>query len=308
MKLLVQPDAGIAPLVAAVKRARRSIHIAIFRFDLHELETALTAAAAGPVRVRALIANTNKGGDKRIRKLELRLLEAGVTVARTADDLVRYHGKYVVVDRSELWVLGFNSTHLDVFRSRSFGLALSDKRLVQEALALFDSDANREAFQSRVSDLVVSPENARTRLTAFIKAARRQLLVYDPKVSDAAMLRLLHERAKQGVDVRVLGKVTRRGEGLRSAKLAKPRLHVRAMVRDGVEVFVGSQSLRGLELDRRREVGVVIRHRKIARQIQHVFETDWALTHPKDDDDKDDKKEKEHQDGDRAEGNRKGEK
>jgi hypothetical protein len=33
------------------------------------------------------------------------------------------------------------------------------------------------------------------------------------------------------------------------------RLHVRAMARDGDAAFVGSQSLRALELDGRREVG-----------------------------------------------------
>jgi hypothetical protein len=35
-----------------------------------------------------------------------------VTVSRTADDLVRYHGKYAIIDGTALWVLGFNSTGL----------------------------------------------------------------------------------------------------------------------------------------------------------------------------------------------------
>jgi hypothetical protein len=37
------------------------------------------------------------------------------------------------------------------------------------------------------------------------------------------------------------------------------RLHVRAIVRDGRRAFVGSQSLRKVELDERREVGIIIR-------------------------------------------------
>jgi len=275
MKLLVQPEAGVAPLVAAIRQAKKSIDIAIFRFDLPEVEKALEAMASGRVRVRALIAHTNKGGDKLLRKLELRLLEAGVTVARTADDLVRYHGKYLIIDQSSLWLLGFNSTHLDIFRSRSFGIVTTNRRLVKDALALFEADSNRVAYKSRASDLIVSPDNARARLSTLIKGARKQLLLYDPKISDSAMLRLLHERAKNGVDVRVIGKVTIRGKGLRTAKMPKPRLHVRAIVRDGAEAFIGSQSLRCLELDRRREVGLIVRNRRVARQIQATFETDW---------------------------------
>jgi phosphatidylserine/phosphatidylglycerophosphate/cardiolipin synthase-like enzyme len=47
------------------------------------------------------------------------------------------------------------------------------------------------------------------------------------------------------------------------------------MVRDGAFVFVGSQSLRKLELDGRREVGVVINDRRLARKVAAVFESDW---------------------------------
>jgi len=281
MKLLVQPESGIAPLIGAIKRAKKSVEIAIFRFDLQELEKALTAAVTAGVAVRALIAHTNKGGDKRLRKVELRLLEAGVTVSRTADDLVRYHGKYVIIDRSTLWVLGFNSTQLDVFRSRSFGIITTDRRLVQDAIALFEADTARQPFKPKAPDLVVSPENARARLGAVIKSAKKQLLIYDPKISDGPLLRVLNDRVKNGVDVRVIGKVTVRGKGLQVAKLSKLRLHVRALVRDGVEAFVGSQSLRALELDRRREVGVIVRNRAVARQIAAVFEADWELAKPK---------------------------
>jgi phosphatidylserine/phosphatidylglycerophosphate/cardiolipin synthase-like enzyme len=54
------------------------------------------------------------------------------------------------------------------------------------------------------------------------------------------------------------------------------RLHVRALVRDGVRAFVGSQSLRRIELDRRREVGVLITNAAVTRQIRDTFEADWA--------------------------------
>ena len=275
MKLLIEPDAGIAPIVNAIKAAKKTIDIAIFRFDIRELEKALEAAVGRGVIVRALIAHTNKGGEKGLRKLEQRMLEAGLSVSRTADDLVRYHGKYMIVDGTTLWLLGFNSTSLDVFRSRSFGIITTDSKIVKEATKLFEADTNRKPFKSTVAGLVVSPENARQTLSALIKAAKKQLVIYDLKISDGPLLRLLLERAVAGVDVRIIGKVTGRGKDLPSTKLNKLRLHVRAIVRDGQEAFVGSQSLRPLELDRRREVGVIVRDRRIARQILSVFESDW---------------------------------
>ena len=56
------------------------------------------------------------------------------------------------------------------------------------------------------------------------------------------------------------------------------RLHLRAILRDGQEMFLGSMSLRALELDKRREVGVLVRERTAAKQFREVFEEDWAKT------------------------------
>src|SRR5262252_11096283 len=98
MKLIVQPEAGVAPTVSAIKQARKTIDILIFRLDRQEIVQALSAANARGVRVRALTAHQNRGGTKGLRKLEMDLLQGGVTVSRTADDLVRYHGKMVIID------------------------------------------------------------------------------------------------------------------------------------------------------------------------------------------------------------------
>jgi cardiolipin synthase A/B len=280
MKLIIQPDDGLTPLVHAIKHAKKTIDIVIFRFDRPELEKAIAAAVASGVVVRALIAHTNRGGEKNLRKLEMRLLEAGVTVARTADDLTRYHGKMMIVD-DVLYVFGFNYTRLDIERSRSFGIVTSDKQLVKEAQALFNADCTRQPYDPGCDRLVVSPESSRDLLTTFIKRTKKELVIYNVKVSDRLALRALQDRVKAGVKIRIIGKVDKRLPGVETRKLADLRLHVRAMVRDGDTAFVGSQSLRKLELDARREVGVIITDSRIAAKIQSVFENDWAESAPK---------------------------
>jgi cardiolipin synthase A/B len=283
VKLVVQPDHGLTPVLQAVKRAQKRIDVIIFRFDRDDLEKALEAAVARGVVVRALIAHTNRGGEKRLRKLELRLLERGVTVARTADDLPRYHGKMMIAD-DQLYVVGFNYTKLDIEKSRSFGIITADKRLVKEASSLIEADTNRQPYVPGYDRLVVSPENSRRVMIEFIKAAEKQLLIYDEKVTDNQIQRVLVERVKAGVEVRVIGRVEKNLDGVESRKLATLRLHVRAMVRDGSDAFVGSQSLRKLELDGRREVGVIVHDTGIAKQIQERFELDWGAKPSKSED------------------------
>jgi cardiolipin synthase A/B len=281
LKLIVQPADGTAPLIKAIKRAKKSIEILIFRFDQADVEKALIDAVARGVFVHALIAFTNRGGEEVLRKLEMRFLAKGITVARSADDLVRYHGKMMLVDRKELFVLAYNFTHLDMERSRSFGIITKNAEIVQEAGKLFDCDTKRQPYKAGCSKFVVSPANARQQLAAFIKAAKRELLIYDIKISDRAMLRVLEERMRAGVEVRIIGEVGRSTE-LPFRRLQRLRLHTRAIIRDGKTAFLGSQSMRKIELDSRREVGIIFHGAKLINAMMAVFEDDWKASEPVD--------------------------
>jgi cardiolipin synthase A/B len=81
------------------------------------------------------------------------------------------------------------------------------------------------------------------------------------------------------VDVRVIGNTSTKGSTLPARKLST-RLHTRAIIRDGKSVFLGSQSLRKLELEARREIGVIVHDQKIAKQMIGVFDSDWSGATP----------------------------
>jgi cardiolipin synthase A/B len=273
----VQPHDGIEPLLSAIKKAKKSIDILIFRLDWKELENALKAASGRGVAVRALIAHTNRGGESKLRALEMRFLEAGITVGRTADDLVRYHGKMMIVDRRILFLLSFNFVHMDIDHSRGFGLIVTNSKIVQEATRLFDADLNRQAYTGGLKAFIVSPVNAREELSAFIKKAKTQLWIYDPKIADKQILKLLEERAKAGVDIKIIGSLGVRSN-LQVTPLTSMRLHTRTIIRDGRQAFVGSQSLRQPELDSRREIGMIVGDPKVVKTLLATFESDWVAT------------------------------
>ena len=167
--------------------------------DWKELETALKAASGQGVAVRALIAQTNRGGESKLRNLETRFLEAGITVGRTADDLVRYHGKMMIIDRRTLLLLSFNFVHMDIEHSRGFGIVTRGGKVVQEALKLFEADLNRKTYKAGLNALVVSPTNARKQLSAFIGQAHKQLLIYDPEDRRQADSESTFDHAKAGL-------------------------------------------------------------------------------------------------------------
>ena len=277
MQVITQPEDGIVPILKAIKRARKSLDIVIFRFDLSEIEDALAAAVERGVAVRALIAHTNRGGEKKLRKLESRLLKCGATLSRTADDMVRYHGKVIIVDNKRAMVLGFNFTTLDIKKSRSLGLITANPKIVSALTKVIDADHNRVPPIVTSERLVVSPENARVQLSKFIKGARRELLIYDAGLTDDRIIALLMQRVAAGVKVKILGSLEQKWKdtGFKVKSLRGLRLHVRAIVRDRKAAFVGSQSLRKLELDKRREVGMITKDRRAVSRIARVFDSDW---------------------------------
>jgi histone H3/H4 len=89
------------------------------------------------------------------------------------------------------------------------------------------------------------------------------------------MVRLLEEQAKSGVEIRIIGRINANNPEI-AVRRPHIRLHARTIIRDGTHAFIGSQSLRKVELDDRREVGIVIRDRKAVAQLVKIFDEDWA--------------------------------
>jgi cardiolipin synthase A/B len=276
VKVLVQPDDGVNPILTAINRAKRSVEVVIFRLDRKQIEEAVRSAAARGVFVRALVAFANRGGEQQLRRLETRFLGSGVTVTRTSDDLVRYHAKMMIVDRKTLYVLSYNYTTLDIEHSRAFGIVTRNKALVQEAIKLFEADTARKPYAPQLNNFLVSPLNARKQLAEFIRKARKELLIYDPKISDTQMVRLLAERQKAGVEIKIIGRLGKKAAGLNARRLEEMRLHTRTIIRDRKHAFVGSQSLRKLELDSRRELGLIVKERGVISKLVETFEKDWG--------------------------------
>lgn len=276
MELIIQPDDGVNSLIKGIDSATESVEIAIFRFDRADIQHALEKAVARGVSVRALIAHTARGSSSELRKLEMDFLAAGIEVARTADDLLRYHYKLMIVDRRVLYLLTFNYTYLDITNTRSFGIITRNPDLVREAVRLFEADLRRQTYTPELDGLVVSPVNARHELSRFIQGAEKELLIYDPEISDPHMIRLLRNRAHAGIDIRIIGRVAKPWSKLYPERIMRMRFHTRAIIRDRRRAFLGSQSLREAELERRRELGLIIHDRNIVHSLVRVFESDWG--------------------------------
>ena len=138
-------------------------------------------------------------------------------------------------------MLSFNFTHLDIDHSRGFGIVTTRANWVREAVKTVSRRLHADQVRAEDRDVCREPGELSEVLATFLKRAKKELLIYDPKISDKEMLRMLQERAKAGVEIKVIGSVAGSAP-VRSAEADRMRLHTRTIIRDRRQAFVGSQS------------------------------------------------------------------
>ena len=199
-------------------------------------------------------------------------------MSRTADDLVRYHGKMMIVDDSVLHVYGFNFTSLDITKSRSFGVITKNKRLVHEASRLFVADFDRQPYIARLRPVHRQP-GERARAAARLHQGRAQAAA-DLRPAGVATTRCCGDhRADQGRRRRrLIGKVEAKwnAEGREVSRAggctSAPSFATAAAPSSAARACAGSSSRSGARS------AIIVTDEKVVKQMQDVFEQDWALT------------------------------
>lgn len=281
VSLIVQPGDSFFPLVDAIDSATQSIKMTIFRMDDPIVKDALKSAVNRGIQVQTLVAIDSKGWIKRNKKLSDDLEKLGIEVKaqRSEKKIKRYHYKMMVVDEQTSLILTFNPTQKNLHYARDFGVLIKDPEVAAELTRLFDADWNGEKFKPADSPLVISPHNTRARLIELLRSAEHSIRILDAKVADQQALGVLIKKAANGVDVKIISRdndYNRLMPNFRVRKLARYKLHAKCIVIDGKRFFVGSQNLREVSMDSRREVGIIIEDHAIAQKIERVFDEDWA--------------------------------
>jgi cardiolipin synthase len=284
LSLIIQPGDSFFPIVDAIDSAKHAIKMTIFRMDDPIVLDALSYAVARKVKVQALVAPAAKGWTKRNKKLvdELSKLGVEVRMARSRKEkekVKRYHDKMMMIDDQQSLILTFNPTQKNLHYARDFGVLVRDQEVTTELNRLFDADWHGETFRPKDLPLVISPYNSRKKLINLLNSAERSIRIMDAKVQDQEVIGLLLRKASSGCDVKIISRDTYYNEvvpNFHVRELARYKLHAKCIVIDSNRFFVGSQNLRKVSLDNRREVGIIIQDDAVSRRIERVFDEDWA--------------------------------
>jgi len=281
VSLIIQPGDSFFPIVDAIDTATQNIKMTIFRMNDPIVRDAMSYAVARGVRVQALVAPSAKGWNKRNKKLADELSKLGIEVRMTKgrkEKIKRYHYKMMTIDDLQSLILTFNPTQKNLHYARDFGLLIRDQEITTELNRLFDADWHGDVFKPKDLPLVISPYNSRKKMIELLASAERSIRIIDAKVEDQQVMGLLLRKAATGCDVKIISRDTFYDQVVANfsvKKLARFKLHAKCIIVDGMRFFVGSQNLRAVSMDRRREVGIIVEDTATARRIERVFDEDW---------------------------------
>ena len=296
-RIVTFPDEAHMDACRLIESAATSILFTIYDFSDPRIEDYLADAAARGVAVKVMVDPGERLALTDSKGIVADLVRAGVTV-RSSNPAYRItHAKYFIVDGTSAYISGNNFTYADGKKNRAFAIITTDAKVVNDLTTVFWSDWQRKpvALDQLTSDrLIVSPLNAGARIKAMIDGAKASIVIATQYLKSDMVNQALAAAAARGVTVQAITDGTN-ADSRTAAADAKalvggdtirvsmtPYYHVKMMIIDGTQMFVGSQNYSdppltdGNPMMQQREVGIIVTDAALIAKAQAVFAFDWA--------------------------------
>lgn len=292
-RLIVQPDDGVAAVIALIEGAQRSIRIKMFELTTQAIVAALIDAKARDVEVEVLLNQVRSSGLRPNDGTMQMLRDGGVASYWASRHFAITHEKSMVVDDARVLISTFNFSDKYFGRTRDYGVLIEDAAIVAEVIAGFEADKAGRSFDVPAkSPLAWGNRTARSTMVDFIDAAQTQLLIQHPKFRDAAILERVFAARDRGVAIkylcggthgiedqdliatlsyqRILGRA-----GVHLKRQRRLKLHAKLLIADNARALLGSMNIDRDGFDIRRELGIVLGEAKTIAALEKIFDADW---------------------------------
>ena len=298
--VLVLPDDTGELIIKAINEAQKSLRIKMFIFSDPDLIQATIAAKGRGVNVRVMLNPARRSGEEENEETRTLLEQAGIEVADSNPEFGITHEKSMVVDDKIAFVNSLNWATKNLTVTRDYAIITTHRHEVDEVIAGFDADWNREKFDpGEEAHLIWCRGNGRSRIARLIDSAKHTLFVQNERYQDSVIIERLVRAAMRGVKVHVMARPphTLKREkliegvgglrimddvGIKIHKLKDLKLHGKMLLADGCRAIIGSINLAPGSFDDRRELAIEVHDDEIVERLHLVARHDWKNSHPLD--------------------------
>jgi phosphatidylserine/phosphatidylglycerophosphate/cardiolipin synthase-like enzyme len=289
----IQPSDSGAALLAAIKGAKKSVHMTMYMLTSNEMIGALVDVKQGGKDVKVVLNKSFPTPDNPNEGTFTTLKNKGVSVVWASSGYTFTHAKTILIDGTKAVISTMNLTYSSPTSNREYIATDTDAQDVADLEEVFDADFAGKAV-SLATKLVLSPSSAntlespRSQLKRLIESAKTSLDVEVEALSDGVLVDAIVAAHQANVDVRVVVDPTTLNTTAQNDAVAKlkqgavplrglktPDVHAKAIVADGARVFVGSHNFTVNALDANREVGVLTDAAGEAKKVSDAIRGDF---------------------------------
>jgi phosphatidylserine/phosphatidylglycerophosphate/cardiolipin synthase-like enzyme len=283
------------PLAQAIDSARLSVDIAIYSLSLNSIRDALIRAHKRGVKVRIVMESDNMD-----RTDPQRLKEEGIPILgdRRAGLM---HNKFVIIDKSEVWVGGMNYTDSGAYTDNNVMMRIRSVKMTENFVKEFEEMYVDDKFGDAVvpetphprltidgTDVEVyfSPDDGvQVRLVELVNAAQQSIYFMAFSFTSDPIGQAVRERAVVGVTVagvmdneQINSNIGTEFDAFKQAGLDVYRdgidgqMHHKIMIIDGSTVIFGSYNFTNSAETRNDENLLVIHSQQVAAQFMVEFQ------------------------------------
>lgn len=271
-------------VVAAIDAAKTSIDLSTVEIGTKPVLQSLAAAKKRGVTLRVVVPQAALA--------DVKAALGDVVHAPRAD--LELHDKVMVVDGAKAFVGSGALGQADTDTARTFSAFVSEPGDVDQLSKLVAHDWSGTAASPTFActKLVLSPVNARSRVTELVESAGEKLDLELMEATDDKLVASIKARVQAGVHPRVLladpvvvKTNSASGDALTAAG-AEVRYYRKLTLASSLVVteraaMIGSHDLATVSLDTRRDVSVFVSNDAALTAASDAFEADWAAGTPR---------------------------
>ncbi len=290
-QLIIEPDAGRAPLLNAIQQTQSNIDLAMYGFTDEAFLRALITAKNNHKKINVLLEPHPYQADDENNKAIRQLRAANIDLQFPDKKFQLIHQKTFIFDNNTAIVMTFNLTNSSFTRERNFALIINNPDEVQEIQNVFNADFAQKNATTINNNLVWSPDNSREKIMKLIQSAHTNIEMYAQDISDYNVIGALAHAARQGISVKIL--LSANPNKMHSGKFRYLQkagvviqnshslyIHAKVMIIDHQRAMLGSINFTAPSLDKNRELSVMTIDPQVITPLENTFNHDWNTSQP----------------------------
>lgn len=282
-QLIIEPDMGRQPIIDAINSAHQSINLVMYGFtDKILLDTLIQQKLNGRT-VKIILEDTPYKTEDENNKTLSALNQHAISFIDTLPSIRLIHQKTLIIDKQKALIMTFNFTRATFKRERNFALIIDDPQRVNAIVGIFSADWNGIPALNTSSQILLSPDDSRQKLLAFIQHAKHTLQIYAQDINDYKIVGALAKAAQKGIIVQVLSssKLRKNQEnyltnaGVQLSLIKNLTIHAKVIIVDNEKAVMGSTNLTRSSFDDNRELSVITQDTKVVNLLTKTFAHDW---------------------------------